>query len=155
VRHYRPNGRTSAASNFHIKASCVQTRRMAVRTGDLLHAISISVICTSGPWWLSSGCLDLNYDTYLMDERVWTGIHVVRTIATIFPYLILERKSEAWSRPDVCKLEHFEDSRHRGRSGRESTSSGRMMHWTAGRSNGMTRRPDGWRGTEFFDLQIV
>jgi hypothetical protein len=29
------------------------------------------------------------------------------------------------------------------------------MHWTAGHSNGMTRRPDGWQGTEFFDLQTV
>jgi hypothetical protein len=29
------------------------------------------------------------------------------------------------------------------------------MHWTAGRSNGMTRRPDGWQGTKFFDLQTI
>jgi hypothetical protein len=51
-----------------------------------------------------------------MDECVRTGIHVVRADAAIFPYLILERKSEAWSntesspdgllsRPDGCKLE--------------------------------------------------
>jgi hypothetical protein len=63
-----------------------------------------------------------------MDERVRTGIHVVRTVAAIFPYLILERKSKAWSntesrpdgllnRPDVCNLEQLEASRHRGRSG--------------------------------------
>jgi hypothetical protein len=56
------------------------------------------------------------------------GIHVVRAVALIFPYLILERKSEAWSnaesrpdgllkRPDGCKLEQFEASRHRGRFG--------------------------------------
>jgi hypothetical protein len=59
-----------------------------------------------------------------MDERVGTGIHVVWTVATIFPYLILERKSEAWSniksrldgllkRLDGCKLEQFEASRYR------------------------------------------
>jgi len=29
VRHYRPNGRTSAASNFLTKASLVRTRGMA------------------------------------------------------------------------------------------------------------------------------
>jgi hypothetical protein len=31
------------------------------------------------------------------------------------------------NRSDGCKLEQFESSRHRGRSGRESTSSGQMM----------------------------
>jgi hypothetical protein len=51
---------------------------------------------------------------------------------------VLERNSEALSsteclpdgllnRPEGCKLEQFEASRHKGRSGRESTSSGRMM----------------------------
>jgi len=34
-----PDGRTFAASNFHIKASSVQTRRIVVRTVDLMHAI--------------------------------------------------------------------------------------------------------------------
>jgi hypothetical protein len=29
------------------------------------------------------------------------------------------------------------------------------MHWTAGRPDGMTRRPNGWQGTKFFDLQTV
>jgi hypothetical protein len=29
------------------------------------------------------------------------------------------------------------------------------MLWTAGRPDGMTRRPDGWQGTEFSDLQTV
>jgi hypothetical protein len=58
-------------------------------------------------------------------------------------------------RPDRCKLEQFEALRHRGRSGLESSSSGRydtssrrLVLWTAD-------RPDGWHGTKFFDLQIV
>jgi DNA primase len=34
-------------------------------------------------------------------------------------------------------------------------SSERLMHWIAGRPNGMTRRPDGWQGTKIFDSQIV
>jgi hypothetical protein len=84
----------------------------------------------------------------------------------------LERNLEAWSntecrpdvllkRPDGCKLEQFEASRHRGRSRRKvrvvrtddaldrwaseryDTSSGRMMLWTEGRPDGMTCRPDG------------
>jgi hypothetical protein len=29
------------------------------------------------------------------------------------------------------------------------------MQWTAGRPDGMTRRPDGWLGTKFSDLQTV
>jgi hypothetical protein len=157
---------------------------MVVRTADLMHAISISDAGVSGPCWLASGLLDLNCDTFLMDERVRTGYHVVRTVATIFPYLCLEKKS--WS-----LIEHWESSGRAaetsGRmqagvvwsfstqrkvrteihvvrtdyafvwcaSGRYVTSSGRLMHWTAGRPNGMTRRPDGWQGTEFSDLQSV
>jgi len=84
-----PDGRTFAASNFHIEASRVQTRRMVVRTGDLMHAISIFYFLTSGPWWLASGWLDLNCDTCLIDERIQTGIHVVWTVAAIFPSLRL------------------------------------------------------------------
>jgi hypothetical protein len=138
VRHCRPDSRTSAASNFHIEASRVQTGGTVVRTADLMQAISISDACASGPWWQVSGRLDLNCNTCLMDERVRMGYHVVRKVAAIFPYLCLERNLEAWSntedrpdgmlnRPDGCKLEQFEASQHRGRSGRESTLSGRMM----------------------------
>jgi hypothetical protein len=131
VVHCCPDGRTSAASNFHIKAPRVRTRRMVVLMVDEMHAISISDARASGPCWLTSGRLDLNCDTCLMDERLRTGFHIVRTVAAIFPYLCFERNPEAWSniesRPDGCKLEQFEASQHRGRTGRESTSSGQMM----------------------------
>jgi hypothetical protein len=90
-----PIGRTSAASNFHIKASHVRTRGMIVRTIDLMHANSISDARTSGPRWLVSGRLDLNCNTCLKDERVRTRIHVVQTVAAIFPYLCFGKKS--WS----------------------------------------------------------
>jgi hypothetical protein len=50
VRHCGPDGRTSIASNFLIKASRAQTKGMAVQTVDLLHAISIFVECASGRW---------------------------------------------------------------------------------------------------------
>jgi hypothetical protein len=89
----RLEGRTFAASNFHIEASRVRTGRMVVRTADLMHAISISDARASRPWWLASGRLDLNCDTCLMDEHVWTGIHVIRTVAVIFPYLCFGKKS--------------------------------------------------------------
>jgi hypothetical protein len=65
-----------------------------------------------------------------MDERFRTGIHIVRTVAAIFPYLCFGKKSHSWSntkchpdvllkRPDRCKLEQFEASQHRGRSRRK------------------------------------
>jgi hypothetical protein len=33
---------------------------------------------------------------------------------------------------------------------RKFSSSGQMMLWTVVRSDGMSRRPDGWQGTGFF-----
>jgi hypothetical protein len=61
---------------------------------------------------------------------------------------VLETNPEAWSntecrsdgmlkRPDGCKLEQFEASRHRGRSGRESMSPGRKMLWQMGIRTGI------------------
>jgi hypothetical protein len=44
-----PDGRTSTARNFHIKASRVRTKGMVVRTVDLMHAISMYVARASGP----------------------------------------------------------------------------------------------------------
>jgi hypothetical protein len=81
-----PDGHTSAASNFHIEALHVRTKRRVVRTADLMHAISISDA-------RASGRLDLNYDTCLMDERGQKEIHVVRKVSGIFPYLCFGKKS--------------------------------------------------------------
>jgi hypothetical protein len=67
---------------------------------------------------------------------------------------IEDRPDGLLNRSDGCKPEQFE-ARHRGRFVLESTSSGRLMLWTAGRPDGMTRRPDGWQGTEISDLQTV
>jgi len=93
----RPDGHTSAARNFHIKASCVRTKGMVIRTVDQMHAISIYVARASGPWMLSSGRLNFECATCLMDERV-------QTVAAIFPYLCFGKKSHSWSntewRPD-------------------------------------------------------
>jgi hypothetical protein len=65
-----------------------------------------------------------------MDERARTRIHIIQTVAEIFPYLCFGKKSHNWSntecRPDVllkcwdgCKVEQFEASRHKGWSGRK------------------------------------
>jgi hypothetical protein len=96
---------------------------------------------------------------------------------------VLERNPKSWSntescpdvllkRPDGCKLEQFETSRHRGRSEREvlviwtddalnrweseryDTSSGRLMLWIYGRSEGMTCRSDGWQEIDFLPCKL-
>jgi len=126
----RPDGCTLAVRNFHIKVSRVRTIGSVVQTVDLMHAIFIYEARASGPWRLVSGCLDFKCTTCLMDERVRTGIHIVRTTAAVFSYLCFGKKSHSWSntewhpdvllkRPDWCKLEQFETSRHRGRFGRK------------------------------------
>jgi hypothetical protein len=79
---------------------------------------------------------------------------------------VLERNPKAWlntescsdgllNRPDGCKLEQFEASRHEGRSGRESTSSGWMMLWIDGCPDGMTCPLDGRLGIKFSYLQTM
>jgi hypothetical protein len=56
-----------------------------------------------------------------MDKDVQMGIHIVQTVAAIFPYLCFGMKSRSWlnteCRPDVllkrsdgCKLEQFKAS---------------------------------------------
>jgi hypothetical protein len=82
-----PDGRTSAADNFHIKALRARSKGMVIRMVDLMHVISIYDARASGPRRLASGLLDFECDTYLMDERVRTGMHIVGTVAAIFQYL--------------------------------------------------------------------
>jgi hypothetical protein len=130
VLPYHPDGRTLAGHNFHIKAWGVRTTGYVVRTIDLMHAISIYKARMSGPWRPSSRRLNFECATCLIDERVQTGIHIIRMVAAVFPYLCFGKKSHSWSntewlldvllkRPDGCKLEQFKASRHRGRSRRK------------------------------------
>jgi hypothetical protein len=44
---------------------------------------------------MASGRLDFECMTCLMDEHVWTGIHIVRTVAAVFPYLCFGKKSHS------------------------------------------------------------
>jgi len=73
-----------------------------------------------------------------MKESIQTGTHIVQKVVAVFPYLCFGKKyfnlSNIERRPDVflrildrCKLEQFEGPRHRGRSERKISSSGRMM----------------------------
>jgi hypothetical protein len=91
-----------------------------------------------------------------MDERV-------RTVAAVFPYLCFGKKSHSYLniewRPDVllkhldgCKLEQFEASRHRGRSGRKVLFVRMDDAWTVERPDGKSSRPDCCKGSDFSDL---
>jgi len=127
----RSDGRTFAASNFHIEALLVRTRRMVVQTANLMHAISYLMLARS------------DNDDWRLDVWIWIVILALwmstsgrestssGRLQRSSHICVLERNPEAWSntesRPDGCKLEQFEASRHRGRFRRESTSSGRMM----------------------------
>jgi hypothetical protein len=132
---FHPDGRTSAARNFHIKASRLRTGGMVVQTVDLMHAISIS------DWrpdvWISIAILALWMSPFGQEFKSSGQLQQSSHIC------VLERNPEAWSntksrpdvllkRPDGWMLEQFEASRHRGMSGRESTSSERMMLGTYG-----------------------
>jgi hypothetical protein len=65
----RPNGCTSAAHNFHIKAT------------------------SSGQCRLPFGQLNVLCTTCLIKDSVRMEYHAVRTVAIAFPYLCLRRKS--------------------------------------------------------------
>jgi len=137
-----PDGRTSTASNFLIKASHVRTGEMVVRTVDLMYAISISNARASRPCWLAYRRLDFECDTCLMNKWVRTGIHVVRTVAAIFPWSLRVVRTCCWNV-------------RTGASGWYDISSRWLAIWKDGRLDGMTRRPNGWQGTKFFALQIM
>jgi hypothetical protein len=105
VRHCRPDGRTSAASNFHIRLHASGPRGMAIQTVNLQHAISIS------------------------DERVsgWLKLN------TQFPYQMHVRPDHADRRPDGCIWIEIL-ALWMSASGRESMSSRRLYQssliWT-------------------------
>jgi hypothetical protein len=151
-----PDSRTLAVRNFHIKASRVRTIEHVIWTVDLMHTISIYVARASRLWRLVSRRLDFECTTCLMDEYV-------RTVAAVFQYLCFGKKSHRWSntewhldvllkRPEGCKLEQFESSQHRGRSGRKVLVFRMDDAWIVDCPDGMSRRPDGCKESDFTDL---
>jgi hypothetical protein len=55
-------------------------------------------------------------------------------------------------RPDGYKLKQFEASRHRGRSGRKVLIVQTDDAWTVGHPDGVSRRPDGCKRSDFSGL---
>jgi hypothetical protein len=81
VRHWSPNGRTSATSNFHIRLRVSGPRGMNVRTTELQHAISISVMRASEPWRAGIQTVDVESAISILVARAsgsWY-LKVVRT----------------------------------------------------------------------------
>jgi hypothetical protein len=58
-------------------------------------------------------------------------------------------------RPDRCNQEQFEGSRHKGRSGWKVLIVRTDDAWTVERSDGISRRSDGYKGSNFSDLEFV
>jgi hypothetical protein len=158
-----PDGSSLAAHNFHIKAWRIRTTTFAVWTANLMHEIAIYEAWAFGPWRPSSGRLNFECTTCLMNERIRTGIHIVRTVVAVFPYLCFGKKSQSWSNtewrldvllkcPDRCKLEQFEASRHMGRSERKVLIVQTDDAWTVERPDKISHRPEGCKGSDFSDL---
>jgi len=55
-------------------------------------------------------------------------------------------------RPNGCKLEQFEASQHRGRFRRKVLVVRTDDAWTVERPDKISRRPDGYEGSDFTDL---
>jgi hypothetical protein len=107
VRHWRPDGRTSAASNFHIRLSASGQRGMNVRMAILQHAISISVMRASGPREADVRTVEVESAISLTNERasgpMLTDVRTVTFELRFLPYLWsrLDGKShrpDSWSR---------------------------------------------------------
>jgi len=164
VRHWRPDGRMSAASNFHIKLSRVRTKGderpdgwTSTRNFHICYA-RVRTMRGRRPdgWrpdqcWLTSGRWYLNCDSCLIYERVRTGNHIVRTVYQSSLILNLER-IWSWSItdgrpdgllrcPDGCKLEQKLLDTVKGPDGKRH----RPDRWclSVWRPDGITRRPDG------------
>jgi hypothetical protein len=131
----------SDACNFHIWSSTTRTMKTVVRTSEI---------------WM----LNLPYLWACPDRNPHRPDG-----SAVFPYLCFEKKSHSWSntewRPDVllrrsdgCKLEQFEASRHKGRSGWKVLVVRTNDAWTVERLDGISRRSDGCKGTEFNCLEI-
>jgi hypothetical protein len=96
VRHWHPDGRTSIASNFHIRLRASGPRGMNVRTTILQHIISIYAMCASGPREADVRTVEVESAISLTDERasgpMLTDIQTVIFQLRFLPYL--------WARPD-------------------------------------------------------
>jgi len=139
---YRPDGCTSAARHYHIKALSVRTLKIDVRTVELVHAIFIYEAWSFGPWRLTSGRLNLIYTFLPYRGHRPDGITHRPDGSSRLPITV------SWGRnPNSCQT---------------LNGVGTICHYvwtdailnfsklldTDGRLDGIPHHPNGWRGTE-------
>jgi hypothetical protein len=124
-----------------------------------MHTISIYEAWASGPWKLTFGRLDFECTTCLMNERVRREHTSSGRLQLSSHNCVLERNPMAdWTLNGVWKW--YWDVRmdaswnnlklldtEEGLDGK-FLSSGWMMLWTVEHLDGITRRPDGYKGTD-------
>jgi hypothetical protein len=127
----RPNGCTSATSNFHIEASRIRTKGMVIQAVDLMLVCSDHVDWRSNVWILNAILalwMSASGQESTSSGRLQKSSHIC----------VLERNPEAWSntecrpdvllkRPDGCKLKQFEVLDTEEGPEEKFSSSGRMM----------------------------
>jgi hypothetical protein len=88
---HRPDGRTSAASNFHIRLRSSRPWGMNVWTATLQHPISISDKLPSGPWKTGVRTVEVESAISLSVERVFgpmlTDVRTVVFELRFLPYI--------------------------------------------------------------------
>lgn len=87
---HRPDGRTSATSNFHIRLRELEPWGMSVRTAELQHAISISDVRASRPWGVDVRTVEVEsavsiYDAPTSGPRL-TEVRTVNFELWFLPY---------------------------------------------------------------------
>jgi len=114
--------------------------------------------CASRPWRLTSGRLNFVCTIYLIKDSVWTGTHIVLTVAAVFPYLSFRTKSFSMlnserrsnvllRRLDGCNQEQFKPSQHRGRSRRKVLIFRTDDALTVGHPDGISHRSNRCKGS--------
>jgi hypothetical protein len=96
VRHCRPDSRTSAASNFHIRLCASGPWGKNVRTAILQHAISISDMRASGPWKAGVRTVEVESAMSILVART-SGPRITDFRTVIFELRFLPY---IWVRPD-------------------------------------------------------
>jgi hypothetical protein len=144
----RPNG-WRWIRNFHICWTRVQTKLTDVRTVVFeLWVLPYVLARLDGNPRRQDGCINL--PLFELGKKIWS-------------WSITGSRLDGLLRsPDGCKLEQKVLDTVKGPDewclvclacGRYATSSGRLELEIDERQNGMTRRPNGWQGTDFSDLQ--
>jgi hypothetical protein len=120
----------------------------------------------SKPWRVTFGRLNFVCTTCLIKDSVWTGTHIIHTVTAVFPYQCFRTKSFSLSNterhpavllrhPDGWNVEQFEAFRHRGRSIWKVLVIRTDDDLTVECPNGISRLPNGCKGSDFFVLESV